>query len=234
MIESLARLLALQDRDQKLRNLRLELEQLPNARAAQESQLAASATRLETSKSRLRAIEVERKTLQTEASGKRATIERYKAQQLQTRKNEEYSALAHEISAAEKAISDLEDRELELMEEAESLAPPLQAAEVEYAADKARIEKALRALDAQGPNIEELIRDLEVARSEAAQGIDESLLATYERIFQNKAGSAIVLMENEVCFGCHMKVTSQTALEVRAEKQIVHCPSCGRILRLPD
>ncbi len=234
MIESLARLLALQDRDQKLRNLRLEMEELPNARAAQESQLAASAARLEASKSRLRAIEVERKTLQTEASAKRATIERYKAQQLQTRKNEEYSALAHEIAVGEKAVSDLEDRELELMEEAEALAPSLQAAESEYAADKVRIEKALRVLDAQGPNIEELIRDLEAARSEAAQGIDESLLATYERIFQNKAGSAIVLMENEVCFGCHMKVTSQTALEVRAEKHIVHCPSCGRILRLPD
>jgi predicted nucleic acid-binding Zn-ribbon protein len=33
--------------------------------------------------------------------------------------------------------------------------------------------------------------------------------------------------------GCHMKVTSQTAIEVKAQKDVVHCPQCGRMLYLP-
>ena len=36
---------------------------------------------------------------------KQDVIARYKQQQLQTRRNEEYAALAHEIEAAEKAIT---------------------------------------------------------------------------------------------------------------------------------
>ena len=32
------------------------------------------------------------------------------------------------------------------------------------------------------------------------------------------------------CMGCHMKLTTQTAVRVKNEKEIVHCEQCGRIL----
>ncbi|MGH8047174.1 MAG: C4-type zinc ribbon domain-containing protein [Chthoniobacterales bacterium] len=40
-------------------------------------------------------------------------------------------------------------------------------------------------------------------------------------------------IEHEVCTGCHTKVTTQTSLAVKADKVLVHCPNCGRILHLP-
>ena len=49
-------------------------------------------------------------------TAKQAAIARYKSQQQQTRKNEEFAALHHEIEHAEKDIVTLEDSELELME----------------------------------------------------------------------------------------------------------------------
>jgi predicted nucleic acid-binding Zn-ribbon protein len=234
MIDAIERLLALQDRDQRIRTLRIELEQIPGERKLREKQLAECASRLESAKTRLKEIEVEKKNLEIEAATKRAAIERYKTQQLQTRKNEEYTALAHEIEACGKAISAIEDREIVFMEEAESLTPKIRAAEEEYTTEKARIDKALNALASKVPNIEAMIKDLEVARKEAASGVDEDIVDQYERIFKSKGGSAVVPLEHEVCTGCHMKVTSQTALEVRAEKTIVHCPNCARMLYLPN
>ena len=47
-------------------------------------------------------------------------IARYANQQFQTRKNEEYRALAHEIETCKDAIFKIEDGEIELMEQGEA------------------------------------------------------------------------------------------------------------------
>ena len=48
------------------------------------------------------------------------------------------------------------------------------------------------------------------------------------------ADAAIVALEHEVCTGCHMKVTTQTAHHVKNGKEIVSCEQCGRILYWAD
>ncbi len=233
MLEAIEKLLALQDKDQRLRTLRQELQAIPADIANKEKLIADSASRLEQARTRAKAIEVEKKSLQVEASAKRDQIARYKTQQMQTRKNEEFTALAHEIAGCEKAISGIEDKELALMEEAESLRPQIAAAEKTYAEEKARYDGQISVLREKSANLKTRIADQEQLRPAAIEGIDEDLLERYERLFQNKNAQAVVALEHEVCMGCHMKVTSQTGLALRADKTIVSCPQCGRILHLP-
>jgi predicted nucleic acid-binding Zn-ribbon protein len=216
-----------------MRTLRHELEALPGEKASKERLIAAAAERLEQARHRAKEIEVAKKALEVEASAKRDQIARYKNQQLQTRKNEEFAALAHEIATAEKAVSDIEDRELLLMEEAESLRPQISAAEHAYNEDKSKLESQIAVLAEKSANLTARIADLETARATAAAGIDEDLLERYSRLFSTKNGLAVVALEHDVCTGCHMKVTTQTAVELRAEKSIVSCPQCGRILHQP-
>lgn len=230
MLEVLEKLLALQDRDQHLRSFQTELTRLPEERKSWEKQLADSAARLEKAKTRAKEIEVEKKSLQVEAQAKRDTITRYKQQQLQTRKNEEYSALAHEIEAAEKHISGLEDKELTLMDEAEQLQPEITAAEQTHASEKAKVEQMFVTLAEKKVNLEGRIADVKADRTRFVEGVDEDVLERYERLFKTKNGVAIAPLEHEVCMGCHMKVTTQTVVQVKSGKEIVHCPQCGRIL----
>ena len=61
MLEAIEKLLALQDRDQKLRTLRLEIHSVPTEIASKQKLIADSATRLETARSRAKTIEVEKK-----------------------------------------------------------------------------------------------------------------------------------------------------------------------------
>ena len=225
--------MTLQERDQRLSALKSELNRLPGERAQRERQLAESAARLEGARKRLKEIEVERKNLEVEAGTKRGAIDRYKTQQMQTRKNEEYSALQNEIEAVEKAIVAIEDREIELMEEAEGLQPQIREAEVAHADEAEKIRTALEAIDARGLNIRSRITELEAARAEIAAKVDEDLLERYERLFASKGGRAVVELDGMVCMGCHMSVTHQTILEVKLGKAITTCSNCGRILTLP-
>jgi len=234
MIPEIPRLLEIQERDREIAALEAELARLPDERRLRESQLAAAAAKLERAKTRLREIEVEKKNLHVEIAAKQSSIERYKNQQLQTRKNEEYTALAHEISAAQKSISGFEDRELALMEEAETLAPEIAAAEAAHKDEQDKIGRAMAAIAAREPNLRSRIAEVAALRTKAVEGFDEDLLEAYQRLFKSKGGSAVVAIEHEVCTGCHMKVTTQTAVAARSGKSFVNCPNCGRLLYHAD
>lgn len=233
MLDAIERLLALQDRDQKLRTLRLELQAVPNEVASKQKLITDSAVRLELARTRAKAIEVEKKSLQGEAASKRDQIARYKTQQLQTRKNEEYTALTHEISNVENLIAQIEDKELTLMEEADSLAPEIAAADKTHADEKARLEGQIALLREKEGNLKTRIDEVQKNRASAVEGIDEELLERYERLFETKNARAVVAVEHDVCTGCHMKITAQTSLALRSDKSIVSCPQCGRLLHLP-
>jgi predicted nucleic acid-binding Zn-ribbon protein len=234
MLDVIEKLLTLQDRDQRLRSFQTEMGHLPEERKAREKQIADSAAKLGQAKIRAKEIEIEKRNLEMEARAKRDTIARYKQQQLQTRRNEEYSALAHEIEAAEKTVTALEDRELDLMEEAEKLLPQIAAAEKTHAEEHSKIEHLIAGLETKKSNLEARIAELKNEHEQLAKLLDEDVLDIYLHLFKTKHGTAVATLEHEVCMGCHMKVTAQTVVQVRAAKEIVHCPQCGRILYMPE
>ena len=234
MLDVIEKLLTLQDRDQRLRSFQSELNHLPEERKAREKQIADSAARLDQGKLRAKGIEVEKRNLEVEAQAKRDLIARYRQQQLQTRKNEEYAALAHEIEAAEKIIASVEDRELDLMEELEKLTRQLATAEKLHADERSKLQNILDSLESKKNNLEARVSELKSDRQRHAEGIDDEVLSLYEHLFKTKHGAALATLEHEVCMGCHMKVTAQTIVQVRAARQIVHCPQCGRILYMPE
>jgi len=234
MLDVIEKLLTLQDRDQRLRSFQSELAHLPEERRTREKQITDSAARLDQAKVRAKEIEIEKRNLEMEARAKRDTIARYRQQQLQTRKNEEYAALAHEIEAAEKAVTALEDRELDFMEDLEKLTPQIAAAGRTHAEERNKLEHLLIALETKKSNLETRIAELKSEHERLAKALDEDVLELYLRLFKTKHGTAVATLEHEVCMGCHMKVTAQTVVQVRAAKEIVHCPQCGRILYMPS
>jgi len=206
----LEQLLILQDREQKIRQIGTEIETVPLRRKSLEAQLAASRASVEALKQRSRQVEMDRKKLELDVGTRTETISRLKTQQYQTRKNDEFQAIGHEIERYENEIRKIEDDELELM----------------VLADKVKLdltEEEKKALESQ---LQRLTRE----RSELAGKIEEDLLARFERLFKSKGDAAIVAIEHGVCTGCHMKVTTATASQVRAGKEIVSCENCGRIL----
>ena len=117
MQDTIEKLLILQDCDRNLMRVRGELARVGPDRKSLQAKADGTATNLESAKLRGRQLEAERKKLEVDVESKKQQIARYANQQLETRKNEEYRALQHEIDGCKAEISKIEDRELELMEQ---------------------------------------------------------------------------------------------------------------------
>ena len=88
-------------------------------------------------------------------SGRATTsIARLKTQQYETRKNDEFQALGHEIERYEKEIQQIEDQELELMEQADKLKAEIAAEEKKARATKESITRQLADLEEKGATLE--------------------------------------------------------------------------------
>jgi len=226
----LEQLLILQDRDQKIRQIRTEIETVPLRRSSLEAQLAASRASVEGLKQRARQVEIDRKRLELDVGTRTETVSRLKTQQYQTRKNEEFRAIGHEIERYENEIRKIEDDELELMVLADKVKADLTEEEKKATAAQNSIARQTADLEEKSKALESQLQGLSKERSELAGKIDEDSLGRFERLFKSKGDAAVVAIEHGVCTGCHMKVTTATAAQVKAGKEIVSCENCGRIL----
>ena len=230
MHSGLEQLLVLQDRQQKIKQIQAEIKTLPIQRDHLEAQLAASAASVDTLKQKGRHLEMDRKKLELDVGTRAETISRLKTQQYQTRKNDEFQAIGHEIERYENEIRKLEDQELEVMIEADKLKTEIEAADKTARATKESISRQLTDLETKSKTLESRQEELAKERDTLASKIDGDLLHRFERLFNSKGDAAVVAIEHGVCTGCHMKVTTATAARVKTGKEIVSCENCGRIL----
>ncbi|MFN2507398.1 MAG: zinc ribbon domain-containing protein [Chthoniobacterales bacterium] len=230
MQPELEQLLVLQSRDQKIKQIRAEVKTLPQQRAQLDGQLATSAARLEAIKLKAKQLEVERKKLELDAGTRRESINRLKTQQYETRKNDEFRAIAHEIERYENEIRQIEDHELDLMEQIDHLKLEVSGEEKTAAAGRESVARQIQDLEEKERALDQRLQELVKERAEIASRIDEDVLNRFERLFASKGDAAVVALEHEVCTGCHMKITAQTAHRVKGGREIVGCEQCGRIL----
>lgn len=234
MQAELEKLLVLQDRDQKIRQIELEIRALPQQRRNLEAQLASSAASLEALKNRARQLEVDRKRLELDVGTRQTSITKLKTQQYETRKNDEFQAMGHEIGRYEAEIARLEDQQLELMDEADKMKLRVAAEEKTAAAARDSVSRQLGDLERKTSTLQSRLGELTSERSQLAAGIEEDVLERYQRLFSSKGDAAVVAVEHGVCTGCHMKVTTQTAVRAKGDSEIVSCEQCGRILYAAD
>jgi predicted nucleic acid-binding Zn-ribbon protein len=226
----LEQLLILQERQQKIRQIQAEIKTMPQQRQSLEAQLAASAAAVAALKHKTQHLEMDRKKLELDAGTRQESINRLKTQQYETRKNDEFRAMGNEIERYEKEIRSIEDQELELMDQAEKAKIELTVEEKKASGVRDSIARQMADLDEKQKTLDGRLNELMAERAELSAKIEEDLLGRFERLFASKGDAAIVGLEHEVCTGCHMKVTTQTAHRVKNGKEIVSCEQCGRIL----
>jgi len=230
MIQTIEKLLILQDRDKQIRRLRTELGHIEPQRQLLKTRAAGAQSGLESARHRVKELESRRKGLELEVQVKQQLIEKYANQQLQTRKNEEYRALAHEIEMCKEAIVKIEDQEIELMEQGEAV----QKEVVNYsrlAGDaKALVEDQVAQLNTREENLRKELAELEANREELSAAVDDVARARYERLVKSKGENVVVGVQHGVCGGCHMRLPAQILVTCQAQQELVACINCGRLL----
>ena len=230
MLEVIEKLLILQDRDRKIRRVKGELAHIEPQRQTMKTRAAAASASLESAKTKVKELESQRKDLELEVEAKKQMITKYANQQLQTRKNEEYRALANEIQTCKEAIFKIEDQEIALMEQGE--AAQKEAVRATQAASEARkmADDQVTQLGVREENLKKELAELEANREELAVAVDGTARGRYERLVKNKGENVVVGVHHGVCGGCHMKLQPQLVVSCQAQQELVTCSNCGRIL----
>jgi uncharacterized protein len=230
MQETIEKLLILQDRDRRIHRVQQELAHIGPERETLRAKATATQTQLDAAKNRAKQIESDRKRLELDVESKKQQIEKYANQQLQTRKNEEYRALTHEIDTCKADIIQIEDQEIALMEQAELAQKETSRLLREAQEMKNLAEGQIAQLNQREENLQTELAGLQQGRAELAAAVDETARARYERLFKSKGENVVVGVHHGVCGGCHMKLPAQILVMCQAHQEIVSCTNCGRIL----
>jgi len=230
MLNEIRALLVLQDKDRRLMLLEKDLEKLPHDEERARGKLAGDEAAVKRAHEALMAAELVVKKHEMDAQTRRTTIARLKQQQFETRKNEEFQALAHEITRYEKDLDSFETAELTAMEEVDHLRNEQKSAEDALARTRKLVEEDLAQIAERGTRIRAQHAEVAAARALAAADAPEELMPLYERLMKTKNGMALAPLEDGKCQGCHMKLIPSTVVAVQAGKEITRCEDCGRIL----
>lgn len=233
MLDEVRSLLILQDRDRRLLALAKDLDKLPQDEARAKSKLAADHAAVAKALESLRETELKVKKIELDANTRRTTILRLKNQQFETRKNDEFQALAHEITRYEKEVDTLETQELETMEVADQYRAALKGAEASLQQTQKLVDEDLASVEERKQRLLATRAEIKAERAPLAGAVDGTLLTFYERLMKTKDGLALApMLDGGRCGGCQMKLIASTAVKVQAGQERTQCENCGRILYL--
>ncbi len=225
------KLLIVQDRDIALQKIEQELARIPQERAAIEALITAEAANIEAASHALKEKEVERHELDTEVQAKEGAVARFRTQQLEVKKNDEYRALTHQIEQSEQEIAELEEREIGLMLEIDETR---EAFEAEKAIIEARIVEQKKQITLLGEREQNLKDSIEAAKAdvEAARGdADENFLGHYDRVKNLcKRPPYVAPIEAHKCGGCHLRVSNEVSSGALVAGEPSFCDQCARMV----
>jgi predicted nucleic acid-binding Zn-ribbon protein len=229
MPTDLEQLVELQRVDLELARLNAQLAAIPKTIARIDAQLAAARKRVEEARAAIKAGETAKRQYEQEIQSLNEKILKFRGQSSSIKNNEQYKALLSEIAHAEGEIATFEEKILELMLNADSLQSQLHAAEAALKAESAEIELQKAAAEKAGEADRTAAAQAREQSQALRKGVDETLLATYDRILKSRGYAVAEVLEHR-CTACQVMLRPQVLSNIRAAQEVVHCDSCGRML----
>lgn len=227
---SLDKLLVLQERDSKRLALEQQLKSVPRELEAIEGRIAAEKAAIETAKTEWRELETKKKQLEMEIGSAEEKVARYKTQQSQVRKNDEYQALTHEIDTAQSGIGTLEEQEIGIMLSIDEARKRFTAAETELKQNITGHEARIRTLRERETNLQVEAKAAQDTVTAARGVVPAPQLKIYDRIASKPGHPVCVPVSAGRCGGCHLKVSANVEMEARKQEEVTTCDQCGRVV----
>jgi hypothetical protein len=233
---TLDQLLLVQERDTALDRLRHRREALPArselaAREADAANHSARVNQLTTVRDEVlaeeRRLDDEATSLETRA--KEVEQRLYSGTVASPR---ELQAMQADIDMLQRHRSEIEDRELEVMERREQLDQDLTVAQNAYNDATAEAERLHGVIAENEREIDAEIAVESEARATHMVGLPERLLADYERRRARNRGAGVARLVGDTCQGCHLSIPSTEVERIRRgpEGTVAYCDNCGCIL----
>jgi predicted nucleic acid-binding Zn-ribbon protein len=234
---TLQALLALQDIELQIVDIRRELERKQRLVTAQARKLKAARERIETERANVRRSQAELDELDLDIKGRSANINRLREHLNTVRTNKDYAAVLARLNNEKADVSRLENRALGLLQTIDARKQELAEHQQAESAEAARLEELQARLAEARASFAGRLEHLQAQRQKTVAEIDAKATALFDRLSKHYDGEVLAEVERPnprreefVCAGCHMSLRAEVANTLKSRDEIVTCKNCGRIL----
>lgn len=234
-------LVKLYQADQKLREAQARLDAVSKNVRVQERKVNELSERLGLSQATLKEQQSQSAQFDLDLKTRDARIERLRAQQQNAKTNREYQTFLVEINTEKVDKSKTEDQLLKVMESVDKLQGQTRELASLLDAEKAKMKTMRGEISDRVKQLQAEIDALRPRREAAAAAVPPKALEAFERFadrFEGEAMSALAKpdrrREEYACTACNMDLVTDVYNKLHTRDELVFCPSCRRILYIPD
>ena len=230
MLPALSVLIELQALDSQIDAARKRLAEIPALEKSGSQQVAAATTALDAAKAAANESAAARKLVEKDVAAIDQRLSKFEDHKAAVKTNEEFHALQREVAASQEQKGALEEKVLEFMMEADTLAARVKDAEGVVAGAKKALDAMRGTHAAEKTALEAKVAELVAERTKVAAGLDKPTFTKYEQLLKGRRGVAIARIEGELCTACHIAMRPAVAARVRKNEELLTCDNCQRIL----
>ncbi len=233
-------LIELQEVDGRIRELEVELKDLPRRKALETARLSGVSADLLAAKKGQEYANQRVKGYEADAQALKEKIQQLKTSQSSLKTNKEYQQYSMQIDLLNHDLETTENSQLAAMDELPSAQSRISDAQAKFDAEKGGVDAFCAEIDERIAAVKEELAECQQQRVEKARQVnDPRFMLYYERLRTKRWPVVVPLTQDGVCDGCHLvqppsvgQLVSANARNAEAGKpqSIVACTMCGRIL----
>ena len=228
--KELKHLVELQKKDNEINDLKKSVEIIPGQIASGQKELEGKKSRLNALQAEIDSLKKQRNQLEQDAKAEADHMAKTKSKLPTIKTNKEYTAILHETDATQAKITEIEDKELGIMELLDAKEQEIPGLEAEFKDEEDQFNQYKQKKEAEQARAQKELEEAEAQRVTLVKDIDPKFVAHYDKIRKARDNLAVVTIQGETCQGCHQNLQPQVALEVRAGEKVHQCQSCDRFL----
>jgi predicted nucleic acid-binding Zn-ribbon protein len=200
-----------------------------------DSELQAAIQRLKSAEQEEHRVEQDRRSAEAGARDQQIRIQQAESSLYggKVQNPKELQDLQADVTSLRKHLMSVEEQELEAMVKLESLQAGVELARDELRRIQSRLGEENRHLLDEQEALSRDLASLQMERQAAAGAVDSGSLGAYDGLRQERRGVAVAEISDNACGACGTTLTAALQQSARHALELIHCPTCGRILFAP-
>ena len=224
-------LIDLQEVDGRIRELELELKDLPRRKALETARLSGVSADLQAAKANLEYVNRRVKSYEEDAKALKDKIQQLKTTQAGLQSNKEYQQYSVQIDLVSHDLETTENNQIAAMDDIPSAEARVSEAQAKFDSEKGGIDVFCAEIDERIAAVKAELAEAQTERAAKAKLVtDPKYMLYYERLRTKRWPVVVPLTHEGVCDGCHLVQPPSVAQLVDHNAGLVACTMCGRVL----
>ena len=224
-------LIDLQEVDGRIRELELELKDLPRRKALETARLSGVSADLQAAKANLEYVNNRVKSYEEDAKALKDKIQQLKTTQAGLQSNKEYQQYSVQIDLVSHDLETTENNQIAAMDDIPSAEARVAETQAKFDSEKGGIDAFCAEIDERIAAVKAELAEAQTERAAKAKLVtDPKYMLYYERLRTKRWPVVVPLTHEGVCDGCHLVQPPSVAQLVDHNAGLVACTMCGRVL----